>query len=163
MEGSAMYMVNNTRVSLTTTAMGITYGIGTMLMLFFNGALLGAVSVDYILAGEGTFLTAWLLPHGSTEIPAILIAGQAGFVLAGALLGGGDRTPLRRRLRRVAPDVVTLCGGFTVLLISAGLVEAWLSQYHEPAVPYGLKIGFGLAMLLLVILLFTLGGRRART
>jgi len=39
--------------------------------------------VDYIRAGQTKFLVGWLLPHGSFEIPAILIAGQAGLILAG--------------------------------------------------------------------------------
>jgi hypothetical protein len=31
------------------------------------------------------------------------------------------------------------------MLVWAGLVESYLSQYHEPAIPYWLKIAFGLA------------------
>ena len=51
-------------------------------MLFYNGVILGAVAVDYVRAGETKFLLGWLMPHGVIEIPAILIAGQAGFMLA---------------------------------------------------------------------------------
>jgi uncharacterized membrane protein SpoIIM required for sporulation len=160
MQGSAWYMVHNTRVSLLVAGLGITYGVGTGLLLFSNGVLLGAVTTDYVMAGEGVFLTAWLLPHGSVEIPAILLAGQAGLVLAGALFRRGSRKPLTRRLRDIIPDVVTLCGGLTLFLVWAGLVEAWLSQYHEPAVPYGLKIALGLTTLVLVVLLLGLGGRK---
>ena len=40
-------------------------------------------------------------------------------------------------------DVVTLSFGFMLLLIWAGFVEAFLSQYHEPFVPYSAKIAFG--------------------
>ena len=160
MRGSAWYMVHNTKVSLFTAGLGITYGIGTFLLLFANGALLGAVCTDYVMAGEGTFLTAWLLPHGSTEIPAILIAGQAGMVLAGTLLRRNSRRSLTRRLREALPDVVTLCGGVVVLLVWAGIVEAWLSQYHEPALPYSLKIALGAVTLMLLTALFALGGRR---
>ena len=45
-------------------------------------AILGAVAVDYVADGQTRFLLGWLLPHGAIEIPAILIAGQAGLVLA---------------------------------------------------------------------------------
>ena len=34
-----------------------------------------------------------------------------------------------------------------VLLIWAGIVEAFVSQYHQPVLPYGLKIAFGLCEL----------------
>jgi uncharacterized membrane protein SpoIIM required for sporulation len=80
---SAYLMTHNTKVSILTLALGVTWGFGTLVMLFYNGVILGAVSVDYILAGQTKFLAGWLLPHGSFEIPAILIAGQAGLILGG--------------------------------------------------------------------------------
>lgn len=141
---SGMLMTHNTRVTLTAVALGMSWGIGTLVLLFYNGAILGAVVVDYILAGETVFMLGWLLPHGVVEIPAILIGAQAGFVLAGALLGRGQRVRLAGRLRGVLPDVVTLALGAALLLVWAGLVEAFFSQYHEPVLPYAVKIAFGL-------------------
>jgi uncharacterized membrane protein SpoIIM required for sporulation len=121
-------------------------------MLFTNGIMVGAVAVDYIRAGQTKFLLGWLLPHGVIEIPAILIAGQAGLLLALALIGWGNRLPLRARLRAISPDVVTLIFGVALLLVWAGFVEAFLSQYHEPIIPYSAKIAFGMVELGLLIL-----------
>ncbi len=159
-QGAAWYITHNTRVSLFTLASGATWGIGTILLLFSNGLLLGAVVMDYLLAGEFGFLTGWLLPHGSVEIPAILLAGQAGLILAEALIGRGTRTPLRQRLRNVTADVITLAGGVVLLLVWAGIIEAFLSQYHEPVIPYALKIGFGTTQLALLILYLACAGRK---
>lgn len=150
---SAWLMTHNTRVAIFTMALGMTFGVGTFLLLFQNGILLGAVLADYFVAGEGRFAMAWLMPHGVIEIPAILIAGQAGFVLAGALTGRGDHRSVSVRLRTVMGDVVTLIFGVAVLLVWAGIVEAFLSQYHEPVVPYGLKIAFGFVELAALTLL----------
>lgn len=155
---SAMLMTHNTRVAITTLAMGITWGVGTVIILFFNGVILGAVSLDYILAGELVFLIAWLLPHGAIEIPAILVAGQAGLVLAVALIGKGNRATLRQRMRAVSGDLVTLIFGVAILLIWAGIVEAFLSQYHYPVLPYWVKIGFGLVQLILLTLFLVKSG-----
>ncbi len=141
---AAQLMTHNTQVTILTMAMGLTFGAGTLLLLFYNGVILGAVATDYIVAGQGVFLAGWLLPHGSIEIPAILLGGQAGFMLAGALIGWGDRTPRSERLRAVAPDLVTIVCGAAVLLVWAGTVESFVSQYHQPVIPYGLKIAFGL-------------------
>src|SRR5437773_1379345 len=104
-------------------------------------------------------LAGWLLPHGSVEIPAILLAGQAGFVLAGALIGWGERTALQARLRSVAADVVTLISGVALMLVWAGIVEAFLSQYHEPILPYLLKIAFGTVELTALFLFLAMAGR----
>jgi uncharacterized membrane protein SpoIIM required for sporulation len=156
---SAMLMTHNTRISILTFSLGMTYGIGTVVLLFYNGVIVGAVGLDYIRAGEGKFLAGWLMPHGVIEIPAILIAGMAGLVLARALLGWGDRSPLRARMRQVAPDLVTLIFGVAALLTWAGIVEAFFSQYHEPVLPYWLKIGFGAAELTLFTLFLARSGR----
>jgi len=155
---SAMLMTHNTQVSIFAMALGATWGVGTILLLFYNGVILGAVAVDYILAGQSRFLAGWLLPHGSFEIPAILIAGQGGLILGGALIGWGRSASLKSRLRAVAPDLVTLIFGVMVLLIWAGFVESFLSQYHEPVIPYSFKIIFGLVELALLSLLLGKSG-----
>jgi uncharacterized membrane protein SpoIIM required for sporulation len=156
---AAFLMTNNIKVSLLTLALGMTWGIGTIIVLFKNMVGLGAIGVDYIMAGQLEFLLGWLLPHGVIEIPAILIAAQAGFVLAGALLGRGQRAALGARMRAVAPDVVTLIGGVAIMLVWAGIVEGFLSQYHEPVVPYWVKIAFGAVELVLLVVFLTRSGR----
>ena len=156
---SAELMTNNIGVSLKAIALGMTYGIGTIILLFYNGIILGLVLGDYLIAGQGVFLAGWLLPHGSVEIPAILIGGQAGLVIAGTLLGRGERRPLGQRLRAITPDLVTLIGGILVLLIWAGIVEAFFSQLHAPVLPYEIKIAFGTLQLVLLILFLTRCGR----
>src|SRR6185436_8069157 len=98
---------------------------------------------DYILAGQTTFLFGWLLPHGVVEIPAILISGQAGLLLASALIGWGSRASLRQRIKSIANDLFTLIAGVGCLLVWAGIVEGFLSQYHQPVLPYWVKILFG--------------------
>ena len=159
---SAFLMTHNIRISILTLALGMTWGIGTILMLFYNGIMVGAIAVDYIHAGQTKFLLGWLLPHGVIEIPAVLIAGQAGLMLAFALIGWGKRIPLRTRLREISTDLVTLIFGVGVLLVWAGFVEAFLSQYHEPVIPYSAKIAFGLVELLLLILFLAKSGSKPR-
>lgn len=149
---SAMLMTHNTQVSILALALGMSWGVGTILLLFYNGVILGAIAYDYVHAGQTEFLLGWLLPHGVIEIPAILIAGQAGLVLAGALIGWGKRIPLAERLRAVAGDLMTLIFGVALLLVWAGLIEAFLSQYHKPVIPYAVKIAFGCVELLLLCL-----------
>jgi uncharacterized membrane protein SpoIIM required for sporulation len=156
---SADLMTHNIQVTILTLAMGMTWGAGTVILLFYNGVILGAVAADYIAAGFGTFLTGWLLPHGSIEIPAILLGGQGGFILAGALIGWGGRTARPDRLRAVAPDLFAIIAGAAAMLVWAGMVEAFISQYHKPVVPYGLKIAFGSCELVALIAFLGWAGR----
>jgi uncharacterized membrane protein SpoIIM required for sporulation len=156
---STFLMTHNVRVAIMAMALGMAWGAGTVLMLFYNGVMVGAVFCDYVMAGQIRFVAGWLLPHGAVEIPAILIAGQAGLVLGGALIGRGASVSVRARLRAVSGDVATLIAGVAVLLVWAGFVEAFFSQYHEPIVPYALKIAVGLAELGLLSLFLARSGR----
>ena len=157
---SSNLMTHNTKVAIFTLALGLTWGMGTLIMLFYNGVILGVVALDYVMAGETTFLLGWLLPHGAIEIPAIILAGQSGLVLAGALIGWGKPISLKMRLRRISADLTTLIFGVAVMLIWAGIVEAFFSQYHEPVLPYEVKIGFGIIEIALLVLFLARSGRR---
>ncbi len=156
---SAFLMTHNTRVSILVLALGMTWGIGTVLVLYSNGVMLGAVAADYIWADQSLFLAGWLLPHGVIEIPAILVAGQAGLLLAGAMIGRKSALPFGTRLRNVVPDVVTLICGVAIMLVWAGVVEAFFSQYHAPVLPYSVKIVFGVVELFLLIAFLRVSGR----
>lgn len=147
---SSFLMTHNIKVSIFSLALGMTWGIGTILFLFTNGVLLGAIAADYILDGQIKFLLGWLLPHGSIEIPAFLIASQAGLVLAGAIFGRGKTIVMRERLRSVSGDLVTLILGAATMLVWAGIIESFFSQYHEPIIPYEVKIAFGMIQLILL-------------
>jgi uncharacterized membrane protein SpoIIM required for sporulation len=156
---SAELMTHNIQVTVLTMALGMTWGAGTLIMLFYNGVILGAVSADYILGGQGVFLAGWLLPHGSIEIPSILLGGQAGFILAGALIGWGSQTTRTERLRAVSHDLFAIIAGAGCMLVWAGIVESFISQYHQPVLPYALKIAFGCCELTALVSFLTLAGR----
>jgi len=160
---AAQLMQNNIRVSILAMALGMTFGVGTLIVLFYNGVVLGAVVVDYVAAGQTVFLLGWLLPHGAIEIPAILFGAQAGLVLARALIGRGDRDPLRVRMRKIGNDVMTLMFGVALMLIWAGVIEAFFSQYHAPVLPYSVKIAFGTVELVLLTFFLTRCGRDKKT
>ena len=156
---SGELMSHNIRVSILSLALGLTWGVGATVLVFYNGVILGAICLDYLRAGQGVFLAGWLLPHGSVEIPAFVLAGQAGMVLGGAMIGWGRRVSLRARLAEVRADLVTLMGGVALLLVWAGIVEAFFSQYHEPVLPYWLKIVFGTTQGVCLASFLALAGR----
>ena len=158
---ASQLMTHNIQVGLAILALGFTFGVGTVVLLFYNGVILGVIAYDYVLAGQTRFLLAWLLPHGVVELPAIFIAGQAGLLIASASLGWRDGRPWSERLRAVRGDLASLAGGMAVMLVWAGIVESFLSQYHEPVLPYSVKIGFGLVELLLLTLFLGLPRRPA--
>ncbi len=62
---SSTLMVNNIRVTLNAFALGLTAGVGTVAMLFYNGVLLGSIGANFLLWGQSLDFWALILPHGS--------------------------------------------------------------------------------------------------
>jgi uncharacterized membrane protein SpoIIM required for sporulation len=123
---SSQIMTNNLSVSFTTFALGITAGVGTLWMLAFNGLLFGVVSAACWQAGMADQLYSFVVPHGVLELPAIFIAGGAGFLIAKGLLFPGT-LPRRVSLVREGGRAIQLALGIIPLLIVAGTVEGFIS------------------------------------
>lgn len=138
---SSFLFTHNIQVSFLVFAMGLTFGVGTSALLFYNGVPLGALAYQYHAYGQGLFFWAWVLPHGIPEISAIVIAGAAGLVLARGLVRPGRRSR-RDALVHEARRSVRLVVGAMPILVVAGLIEGSISQLHAPVVPYAVKLVF---------------------
>lgn len=139
LEFSSFLFTHNIQVTFLVFALGITFGLGTTAVLFSNGVPLGALAMQYHLAGRDLFFWSWILPHGIPELTQVFIAGAAGLVLARGLWIPGRRTR-RDALVAEAKRAVRLVVGGMPILVLAGLVEGTISQMHEPRVPYALKL-----------------------
>jgi uncharacterized membrane protein SpoIIM required for sporulation len=142
---SSFLFTHNIQVTFLVFALGITFGIGTAFVLFWNGIPLGALAAQYHASGQGLFFWAWILPHGVVEITVVLIAGASGFVLAKPLWLPGTQGR-GSALRQAAPRAVSLVLGGMPMLVVAGLVEGTISQMHAPLVPPSVKLGFAAAL-----------------
>jgi len=95
-------------------------------MMLFNGLLMGVVSTACWSAGMSLQLWSFVTPHGVLEIPAIFIAGGAGFRVAQGLLFPGV-LPRRESLAIAGAEGVRLLLGTVPILVVAGLIEAFVS------------------------------------
>src|SRR5262249_20792655 len=83
---SSFLFTHNLSVSLAAFALGITLGVGTAWLMFYNGIMMGALGAVFLEAHQFTAFATGVLPHGVLEIPACWIGGAAGFLLAQGLL-----------------------------------------------------------------------------
>jgi uncharacterized membrane protein SpoIIM required for sporulation len=146
---------HNIRVSVLCFTLGFALGIGTIAVLFLNGAMVGCITVRYAMDGVMTFFVAWVGPHGALELPCIVIAGAAGLIIARAQLRR-DRGTFREQMRGLRPVLADILIGAATLLVVAGIIEGGFSQITEPTLPYELKIAVAAALfvgLLLYVLL----------
>lgn len=130
---------HNIRVTVFGFALGFTFGVGTVVLLFWNGAILGSIAAYYLSDGVFTFFVAWVGPHGAIELPCVVFGCTAGLMLARAQLRR-DHGPVRAQIRALRPALVSLLIGTASFLVLAGLIEGGFSQINEPTLPYALKI-----------------------
>jgi len=147
----AFYFTNNARAALTAYALGATFGVGTALLLLFNGVILGATVATVSTAVGRATLLSFVAPHAGVELAAILIAAAAGFRMAEGMIRPGWSSRLRS-FGHGAREALPLAIGSTVLLVVAGLVEGWISPQPWP-LPVKLAIGGVLNLALLGYLL----------
>jgi uncharacterized membrane protein SpoIIM required for sporulation len=124
-------IANNVYITYGVFAFGITAGIGTVLVLLFNGVVLGAFAGLYASTGQGAQLLAFVAPHGFLELSAVAIAGGAGLHLASAILLPGDLTRREALLVR-GRRAITLVACATLMLLVAGAIEGLISPRRWP-------------------------------
>jgi uncharacterized membrane protein SpoIIM required for sporulation len=137
---------HNIEVAFFAFALGLlTVGMGTAMMLFVNGLLLGALAQVYTAKGMAGWFWAWILPHGIPEITAICIAGAAGLILARGMVAPRG-LPRGLALRKDAVLSVKLLFGTLALFVLAGFIEGTISQIHPPKLSVAFKVGFALCV-----------------
>ncbi len=144
---SSAIATNNITVSLLTWGLGLTFGIGTVWLLVFNGLMLGAIAAVCLRAGLFLPLAEFVVAHGCLELPAIWISGGAGLLMAQAMLFPG-RYSRSVELRMKGQASVQIMVGMVPLLVVAGVIEAFLSPSNTPgAAKVFLGLSVGLALL----------------
>jgi len=153
---SAGIMTNNIYVSLTAFAGGVTVGAGTLAILFYNGAMIGALSALTAISGlDMANFFSLILPHGFIELTAIFISGACGLIIAKAILIPGD---LKRKdsFIKGAKEAAYFIPGIVILLVIAGLIEGFFTPL--PILPW-VKLAFSFAALGLMLLGYRLALR----
>ncbi|HYC93232.1 MAG TPA: stage II sporulation protein M [Thermoanaerobaculia bacterium] len=136
--GASLY-THNIRVTFLAFSLGALTIVMGLVVLFYNGVIIGAVGTMYVLDDVSVFFFAWVGPHGALEVPAIIFGGAAGLVAGRALLLPGDLSR-GASLRRVLPSLWRMMIGAALTLVLAGLIEGSFSQYSAKTIPYPIKI-----------------------
>jgi uncharacterized membrane protein SpoIIM required for sporulation len=136
---------HNAGIGILCFASGFAAGVPTFLLLFANGLILGAFAALYADRGLGLEYWAWVLPHGVTELLAVVLCGAAGLVLADALLFPG-RYSRRSNLALRGREAGVIVMGAALMFLLAGLVEGIFRQTVH-SVPLRLLVAAASALL----------------
>jgi len=151
-------IANNIQVAFGAFAFGITAGIGTVILLVFNGLFFGGVLGMFANYGVADWILTFVAGHGVLELTAIFVAGGAGFIVGRALVAPGELSR-RDALVEAGRWAVKLVGTAACLLLLAGTIEGLLSA-SDASWPF--KIAASAASAVLLMLLWMQGSRVER-
>jgi uncharacterized membrane protein SpoIIM required for sporulation len=122
--------LNNLYVAFLTFALGVFFGLGSIIVLVSNAIMVGCF--QYFFIAEGlfweSFLTIWI--HGTLEISAIVIAAAAGITMGRGLAFPGTYTRLQA-FQQSARRGAKIMLGITPLFVIAGFLEGYLTRQTE--------------------------------
>jgi len=151
-------IANNIRVAFTCFAGGIVFGVGSLLLLAYNGLSIGASSGHFANAGLLGYLWSFVVGHGVLELFAIWVSGAAGFMLGRAIIAPGD-LPRRDAVVLAGRQAMRLIGAVVVMLLVAGVIEGFVSA---SAMPVPVRIGVSGASVLFLVLYLLNGALSSR-
>lgn len=155
---AAFLFSHNTRIAFFAFALGIFACVPSFLLTLYNGLVLGAFVALHVERGLGYEVFGWLSIHGVTELSAIAIAAGGGFGLGLAFLFPGDM-PRKDALRAASKDAVKLAVIAAIMLLAAGLLEAFGRQLIQ-STEVRLAVGWGIGAFWLSWFLLTGWGKR---
>ncbi len=122
---SVKLFINNFGACLLLFLGGASFGILTIFIMSLNGIVIGAIMEIIHKDHSWVFIAAALLPHGIFEIPAFIISGALGILLAQSLIsewyGGADTAGEAQKLARIFLLYVL------PLVVVAACVEAFIT------------------------------------
>ncbi|MDR3279730.1 MAG: stage II sporulation protein M [Synergistaceae bacterium] len=148
---------HNTMVGIFSFGLGFLFGVPTLLLMAYNGAIIGAFIALHARVGLATDSIAWLSIHGVTEILAILLCAASGLRIAETIIFPGTKA----RLDSLSTDGRRASGvaaGAVALFLVAGILEGGFRQLisNTPG-----RFAFAAVSAVIWICYFSLKGRRS--
>ena len=143
---ASFIMTHNLEIAALAFGVGISGGIGTVLILAFNGLSLGGIAGALIAYGLGDQLIGFVGPHGFIELSVVVVAGAGGLMLGRAIVWPG-LLARGEALTTAATRAAQLVLGLLPFLVIAGTIEGFVSP-SAFGWPYKLAIGVATAVLL---------------
>lgn len=140
---------NNIKVCIASYTSGITFGLGTVYLMVFNGIHIGGAFAVCQLHNMAHRLAAFVAPHGVFELSAIWISGGAGLLVARAMLFPG-RYKRADAIKLVGKPSFVLFAGCVPLLLIAGTIEGFISPRTD--LPQEAKYLVSLCTLVILLL-----------
>ena len=132
------YIVNNIGLAFQCFATGLSFGVFSLGMLAFNGAMPGAIAGFLVTRGDAERFFSFVATHSAFELTAIVLSGACGLKLGHAMLAPGRRTRTQALLAAARATAPVMYCAFAMLVVAAAIEAFWSSSgWIAPEVKYG--------------------------
>lgn len=141
---------NNISVSFRAFIGGFSLGLYTLLIMWFNGLMLGTFEYMFFANGLGvkSVLVIWI--HGTIEISSIVISATAGFILAYGILFPGTYKRMdsfKRGAKDAAKIMISLIPFFIVAAFLESYITHYMSQTYDRSTNTGMPVWLSICIL----------------
>lgn len=154
---AAEVWTNNVYVAALALIGGILLGLPSLYLLFINAVNVGVDGGFLVAHGRTVEFLALILPHGMLELSAVFLAAAAGMRLGWTIIDPGP-LPRVQALAIVGRETITLTLGMIVLLLTSGVIEAFVTP---SPLPTWARIGIGVVAEIAALTWVIVLGRRA--
>ena len=150
-------LYNNLKVDFLTFFSGIFMAIGSLVIMIFNGVMVGVFQYFFIERGLfwPSFLTIWT--HGALEISAIILSGGAGLTLGKGLLFPGTHSRFQA-FKLSGMNGLKIIMAVTPITFLAAFIEGFLTRHTD--IPDAVRFIFILLSFAFIFLYFFFYPRR---
>jgi uncharacterized membrane protein SpoIIM required for sporulation len=132
---------HNATIGIMIFGFGIAGGVPTLLLLAYQGLILGAFLALHYNRGLLLDFIGWISIHGVTELGALILCGAGGLLIAEKVLFPGRYSRLDN-LARSGTAAAALAAGAVLMVFVAGIIEGGLRQLISDTAA---RLAFGLA------------------
>jgi uncharacterized membrane protein SpoIIM required for sporulation len=118
---------HNATIGITVFGLGIAGGVPTLLLLGYQGLMIGAFLALHYNRGLLVDFIGWISIHGVTELGSLILCGAGGLLIAEKVLFPGRYGRLDN-LARNGTAAAALAGGAVLMVFAAGIIEGGLRQ-----------------------------------
>ena len=148
---------HNTLVGIVTFGLGIAAGVPTLLLLGYQGLILGAFLALHVDRDLTIEFLGWVAIHGVTELTAVILCGAGGLLIADKALFPGRYSRLES-LAQHGPTAARLAIGAMLLFLVAAVLEGGFRQLIQ-STSLRLAIGGVTGLIWIAYFLHRGGGR----
>ncbi len=147
---------HNTQIGILSFGSGILGGVPAVALGVYNGVILGALAGLYHSHDIGYEFWGWVLPHGVTELLAVILCVQAGLIIGMAVVKSGEYR-WRDAVARAGKEAGLIVLGTVLMFFVAALIEAFLRQ---TSISWQARHSFSIFTFALWVLYFGFAGDR---